>query len=288
MRQPSTSPRTRRAVLATLGTGLVALAGCAGVGGDGNGDSAGRYPTVERSVGESHDPQSGPTVTVRNPRLRTAVVIDQHTGPVGMATGRQFVVVDVESEGEAGPSLPHRFRALTDGTPADGTSAPLRPEFHPSDRGRPVGMPVAVTPADSAGVAWVRGLPKSAVWALSDEVVGSLGTAARFEVDEVSVADETDPEVTLTVRNAGDRDGTFYANVSGSRVQDGNAIVAVAVPAGESVTHRERPGINAPTGEETRVVVAWGVDEAALVVRPSSSDRKSSHARSDAVMRSGV
>jgi len=104
-----------------------------------------------RSIGEPHDPQSGPTVTVRNPRLRTAVVIDQHTSPVGMTAGSQFVV-DVESECDAGPGLSHRFGALTEGTPADGTSAPLRPAFHAAERGRPVGVPVAVDPADAAGV----------------------------------------------------------------------------------------------------------------------------------------
>jgi hypothetical protein len=266
MRQPSTPSRPRRAVLSTVGAGLVALAGCSGSG-TGTDDTE-RYPTVERSVGESHDPRSGPTVTVRNPRLRTAVVIDQHTSPVGMTAGRQFVVVDVESEGDAGPSLPTRFRALTDGTPADGGSAPLRAEFHPAERGRPVGVPVDRAAADSAGVAWVRGLPKSAVWTLPDEVVGSLGAGAQFAVEEASVSDETDPEVTLVVRNAGESDGTVYANVSGSRVEDGNSIVAVEVPAGETVTHRERPGIRAPAGEETRVVVAWGDGERAVVIRP--------------------
>jgi hypothetical protein len=263
---PQPRRRGRRAVLSALGCGLAGLAGC--LGGESDGSDAERYPTVERSLGESHDPRSGPTVTVRNPRLRTAVVIDQHTSPVGMTAGRQFVVVDVESEGDAGPSLPSRFRALTDGTPAEGGSAPLRADVHPAERGQPVGIPVAVDPADAAGVAWVRGLPKSAVWALPDDVVASLGTAARFEVESVSVSDETDPEVTLTVRNTGERDGPFYANVSGSRVQDGNEIVAVEVPAGESVTYSERPGIRAPAGEETRVVVAWGEGEAALVVRP--------------------
>lgn len=266
MSPPQSTRHGRRAVLSALGAGLTAFAGCLG-GGEGNGSTE-RYPTVEQSIGESHDPRSGPTVTVRNPRLRTAVVIDQHTSPVGMTAGRQFVVVDVESEGDAGPSLSARFRALTDGVPAEGRSAPLRPEFHTSERGRPVGVPVATERADSAGVAWVRGLPKSAVWTLPDEVVGSLDTAARFDVESVSVSDETDPAVTLTVRNAGDRDGTFYANVSGSQVEDGNAVVAVDVPAGETVTHRERPGIRAPAGKETRVVVAWGEDEAALVIRP--------------------
>ncbi|WP_299330799.1 hypothetical protein [Haloplanus sp.] len=117
-------------------------------------------------------------------------------------------------------------------------------------------------------MAWVRGLQRSAVWALPESVVGSLGTGARFEVETVSVSDETNPEVTLIVRNTGDRDGTFYANVSGSRVEDGNTVVAVEVPAGERVGHRGRPGIRAPAGEETRVVVAWGTGERAVVISP--------------------
>lgn len=268
-----------------MGSGMAALAGCAGFGGGtGAGSNGGagtgsngtddRYPLVERSIGESYDTRSGPSVTVRNPRLRKSVVVDQHTSPVQMAPDRQFVVVDVATEAstdsgrrEAG-SLGSRFRVLTDGTPARGRSAPLRPAFHPSETGRPVGVPVPIATADEAAVAWVRGLPKSVAWSLPDGVVTSLDTAPSFRVESVDVSDETDPQVTLTVTNTGDRDGTFYANVSGSRVQDGNAVVGFAVPASETVTHRDRPGITAPSGEETRVVVRWGVDQAALVIHP--------------------
>lgn len=210
-------------------------------------------------------------MTVRNPRPRKAVVVDQHTSPVQMAPDLQWVVVDVVTEGEPGANryLGGQFGALTDGRPAAGRSAPLRPEFHPPETGRPVGVPVAVGAAEEAAVAWIRGLPKSVVWPLPDEVAASLETAPSFDVETVDVSDETDPKVSLTVHNTGDRDGTFYANVSGSQVQDGNVVFGFEVPVGERVTHRERSGITAPAGEETRVVVDWGADEAALVISPA-------------------
>mgnify|MGYP000247656758 FL=1 len=272
---PSTTS-TRRSLLATLGTGAVALAGCVG-GADFSSDSSGDYPLVRQSMGETHDPDEGPTVTVRNPRLRTAVVIDQHTSPVGMTRGRQFVVVDVAVGGEAANAdgrdheanrVAARFGALLDGEPADGRSAPLRPSFHEAEAGRPVGVPVAVGAVDEAAVAGIRGLPKSVTWSLPADVTDALASAASFRVDGVTATDEPDPQLRFEVRNVGDRGGRFFANVSGSQVQDGNLIVGFDVPAGERVTHTARPGIRAPAGEETRVVVDWGADRAALVVSP--------------------
>jgi hypothetical protein len=251
---------------------MTALAGCSGLAE--SGASSSRYPTIRRSIGETYETASDVAVTVRNPRLRKAVVVDQHTSPVQMAADLQFVVVDVAVDGEVAPEtseirqFPNRFGTLLDGSPSRGSSAPLRSSFHPSVAGRPVGIPVPVASVQTAAVAWIRGLPKSVVWSLPDGVTASLDTAPSFRVETVEVSDETDPELTLTVHNVGGRDGRFYANVSGSQVQDGNVVVGFAVPAGEAVTHRERPGITAPGGEETRVVVDWGADEAALVVTP--------------------
>lgn len=259
---------TRRELLAmATGAGVAGLAGCAGgdQGGARKGDPSG-YPVRRLSIGETATTDGEGSVTVANPRLRKSVVIDQHTSPVGMAADRQWIVVDLASD--AAEADRPSFRALTDDEPVAGRSAPLRPSFHPVESGRPVGVPVPVAPADRGAVAWVRGLPESVLWTLPDAVVDGLASAPSFRVERVAVADERDPELTLTVRNEGDRDGTFHANVAGSQVKDGNAVVAVDVPAGRTVTHRERPGIEAPPGEETRVTVDWGTDERALVIRP--------------------
>lgn len=255
-------PTTRRGLLAAAGAGVAALAGCAG----GRSDPSG-YPVRRHSTGETATARDGAEVTVTNPRLRKSVVVDRHTGPVSMATDLQWVVVDLAASG-VDRGVGHRFRALTDGDPVEGGSAPLRPDFHPPASGRPVGVPVPVAPADRAAVAWVRGLPESVLWTLPDAVVSGLAAAPAFRVERVTVSDEPDPRVTLTVRNRGSRDGRFHANVAGSRVQDGNAVIGFDVPAGRTVTRRERPGIVAPRGEVTRVTVAWGTGERALVVRP--------------------
>jgi hypothetical protein len=65
--------------------------------------------------------------------------------------------------------------------------------------------------------------------------------------------------------------GCFYANVRGSQVEDGNRIMGFEIPSGEAVTHRERPGIVAPTGTETRVLLDWGIDHTALVISPAGN-----------------
>ncbi|MFB6303741.1 MAG: hypothetical protein ABEH47_01135 [Haloferacaceae archaeon] len=250
---------TRRGLLAAAAVGL---SGC--VGGSGGSDG---YPARRLSMGETTTTDEGVEVTVANPRLRKSVVVDQHTSPVNAAADRQWVVVDLTvAGGDVDPS--RSLRVLTDGDPAAGRSAPLRPEFHPPAAGRPVGAPVPVAPADGAAVAWVRGLPESVLWTLPDAVVSELDSAPAFRVERVAVSDETDPRLTMRVRNAGDRDGTLHANVAGSRVQDGNVVVSVDVPAGRSATYRGWPGIVAPRGEETRVTVDWGIDERALVIRP--------------------
>jgi hypothetical protein len=99
-----------------------------------------------------------------------------------------------------------------------------------------------------------------------DRIVERLGTGPQFSVEGVSVTAGDEPVLTLTVRNDGDRDGTLYVNVSGSKVQDGNEIVAVQVPHGETVTKRARPSILVPEDETTRVTVNWGSDEVVRTV----------------------
>lgn len=277
MRPPRENRRSRRAFLAALGSGTAAIAGCIGSDSEsraGSRQTTERYPVVRRSIGETYETDSGLSVTVRNPRLRKPVVIEQHTNPVLMAPDSQTMVVDVVTDGpiesvdrDARPRS-STFQALTDGTIAGDESAPLDEDFHPAETGRSTGVFVPVAPADEASVAWARRLPKSVVWSLPDDVVSGLDTAPSYTVDDVRVSDETNPQVTLTVSNTGGRDGTFYANVSGSQVQDDNDVIGFRVSAGETVTHSDRPGIDAPAGEETRVTLNWGLDEIALAINP--------------------
>lgn len=273
---PPRSSRSRRKFLSSLGGGIALLTGCIG-GNETSSKPNGPeqdFPVVTHSIGETFETQSGFSVTVKNPRLAKMVVVDQHTHPVQMAPNLQFILVDMKKESTNNTetarrtSLTPRFKALVDGHPADGSSAGLVEKYHPSKVGTTIGIPVSVSRGDAAAVAWVRGLPKSVTWTLPDSIVSSLASAASFQIKDVSVTDETNPKVTLTVRNSGNRDGTFYANVSGSQVQDGNKIMAFDVPTAKTVTHSERPGIRAPSGEETRVVIDWGIDQASLVITP--------------------
>jgi hypothetical protein len=71
------------------------------------------FPVVQRSTGETVETQSGLSVTVQNPRLAKAVVVNQHTSPVGMAPDSQFVVADVVADKPSDWSIDQAALAVT-------------------------------------------------------------------------------------------------------------------------------------------------------------------------------
>lgn len=255
---------SRRAVLALLASGV---GGCLG-----RSDSAKRTPTgspattersgdpddvayalVRRSVGESVSVLGG-DVTVENPRVRKAVVVDQHTSPVAMHRGTQFVVVDV-SHTLPDATLGPQFRAFLDGRPAAGRSTAIRS----GDRDElTVAAPAPAQTVDEVGIVWVRGLPDSVLWSLPSSIGDQLGREPIFTVHGVSRAAGDNVAVRFDVENTGDRDGTFHAVVRNTAAHDAYDVISFGVPVGERVTELTSPPVETDPSRTEPLVVEWG------------------------------
>lgn len=262
----------RRTLLAFVGTGL---AGCSGrppgaetgspqqptaattsTTSDRNGTD--HYALVRRVVGESVDVLGG-TVAVENPRVRKSVVVDQHTSPVAMHRGTQFVVVDV-SHSLDDPPRGSRFRAMLDGDPAAGTSVAVRTTDHD---GLTVAAPAPARAVDEAGIAWVRGLPDSVVWSLPASVGEHLGREPVFTVHDVSRVEGGDL-VRFDVENTGDRGGTFNAVVRNTDAHDAYDVVSFDVSAGDRRTESVAPAVDVDPDRRPSLVVEWGTGSTRL------------------------
>jgi hypothetical protein len=257
---------SRRAVLALLASGV---GGCLDRSDGGDGTQTGGPPTttersgdggddayalVRRSVGESVSAPGG-DVTVENPRVRKAVVVDQHTSPVAMHRGTQFVVVDVPHtlpDATLGP----QFRAFLDGRPAAGRSTAARA----SDRGElTVAAPAPAQTVDEVGVAWVRGLPDSVLWSLPSAIGDRLGREPVFTVHGVTRRTGDDVVVVqFDVENTGDRDGTLHAVVRNTAAHDAYDVVSFVVPVGQRVTETAEPSVETDPSRTEPLLVEWG------------------------------
>ncbi|WP_152041417.1 hypothetical protein [Salinigranum salinum] len=211
------------------------------------------YALIRRSVGESVEVVGG-TVTVENPRVRKSVVVDQHTSPVAMHRGVQFVVVDVPHS-LRDPDLASRFRVLRDGAPAAGRSAAVR-------TGAPerltVAAPAPSLSVDRLGLAWVRGLPDSIVWTLPASIGERLRHEPVFVVHDVARGTEADLTVTFDVENTGDRDGRFNAVVRNTAAADAFDVVSFDVSAGERLATTTTPAVETDPDRAPPLLVEWG------------------------------
>ena len=215
--------------------------------------SAEGYALRRRDVGESVEVTGG-TVTVERPRVRKSVVVDQHTSPVAMRRGAQFVVVDVPNTLRE-PDLGRRFRVLLDGRPAAGRSTPVR-------SGTPdqlaVAAPAPARSVDRLEIAWVRGLPDSVVWTLPASVGDRLAREPVFTVHDVTRLTGGELTVRFDVENTGDRDGRFNAVVRNTAAADAYDVVSFEVPGGERVGESTEPAVETDPGGSPPLLVEWG------------------------------
>ena len=264
----------RRTVLGLVASGAAVVAGCTGRSGGGESDngtagtgttdtpggtattrtrSAEGYALRRRDVGESVEVTGG-TVTVERPRVRKSVVVDQHTSPVAMRRGAQFVVVDVPNTLRE-PDLGRRFRVLLDGRPAAGRSTPVR-------SGTPdqlaVAAPAPARSVDRLEIAWVRGLPDSVVWTLPASVGDRLAREPVFTVHDVTRLTGGELTVRFDVENTGDRDGRFNAVVRNTAAADAYDVVSFEVPGGERVGESTEPAVETDPGGSPPLLVEWG------------------------------
>lgn len=277
----------RRTLLTALAAGSFSLAGClaASPGTTRPDDSTTTTSTTAgsttdvvterpppQSLGESFETHDGRSVTVHDAWVQRSVVrVGTHTD-VAVIPDRQFVVADVsvvrESEttdGSRSRRLDRQFQVSLDGTdyPRD-EHVRWVADCDRDPAGYLLGFPVPVEQFQHVAVAWQDGDAPRLSWPLDADVRERIARAPAFEVRGFEVPDAVEREeafeATLTVANVGDRDGDFLAELGSTDISD-TPELSVEVPAGETVTHRERvdPYILEGSSELT-LVLGWGSD----------------------------
>jgi hypothetical protein len=237
--------RTRRTVLAALGTALVP-GGCLATP---SADDADGVTTTNddvtttasspppRRVGMGESVTVGPTtVSVGNPTVRAAVAAP---GPAHLnlvAAEGQYVVADVTVDGgPADPPLDITLRSAV-----DDRTLPEGDPFPAEGSGR-FAFPFPAEAHDAAAVAWTTD-ERDVYWTLPDATLDALATKPQFSLTDLRVPRRDGQRVLeMTVRNDGERDAHFTARVSLAAFS-GGAFVDVPVPAGDSRTYTGRPG----------------------------------------------
>lgn len=228
------------------------------------------------ALGQSVTTADGWSVSVANARVQRSILAycrNPARRNVVATEDSQFVVVEVAVRGTDGELGPPPDGRLPLGVSVDGRR--VRPDddrgceeyFTGDGRGwspspARLGFRVPIGRARSAGIVWHRPDDGRVAWLLPDAVVETLASAPRFAVRSFEVPGEARRfgtiEVALDVENVGDRDGTFRADLEWTYPSFQHEI-AVDVPAGDTVTYRERL---APPDHDTRVtlVLDWGID----------------------------
>ena len=215
---------SRRALLRTIPL-CVAAAGCAGPSG-----GSGERP--ELPVGDRFETDDGRALRVADPVVHPSVVtveaVSHHRYErVTDAGDDQYLSVLVSTAGfEPGPGGWERSDEPIDlplTVEADGTRhdrvIPVGFDERP-DRDR-VAVRVPVADVPDARVVWERDGGPRPGWQLPDDLVDHLAASPRLEVGRFDVPDRVEAgetfEVTVEVRNPGDRAGRFLATLGAKR-----------------------------------------------------------------------
>ncbi|MFB6156381.1 MAG: hypothetical protein ABEJ34_00880 [Haloferacaceae archaeon] len=175
--------------------------------------------------------------------------------------GAQFVVADAVVDGDGAPDPAELNLSVRTDTLDRSDRYYVRAEDNEDDRRQRFGFPVPTDPAPSR--AWIVWRPEEGPtvrWPLGDDRVAALGAAPTFAVESFetpkTAVPDGDFEVTVTVRNEGDRDGTFLAEAGSAAISD-QPEVAVEVPVGETGTGTATVDAYFGDREEMAVVLRW-------------------------------
>lgn len=177
------------------------------------------------------------SITVKNPRVRKAVVIEGMAHTRVVASAGQFVVVDVLINGEQ-PDETNNLNlwSSVDGDQLSG-SGPLR-----SLIGEPAAYAFSFPAKHHETAAILHSDENSRTyWSLPATVRNTLAREPKFTVPELEVLNHNGQlKLNMTIANDGERDGTFKARVSQEGFS-GGSVVEFPVAAGESHTYTGRP-----------------------------------------------
>lgn len=229
---------------------------------------------VTLDPGEAYATDAGWSVAVENLAVRASVV--EH-GPTHWdprwTEGGQFVAADLVVRGDGGPDpadLPVACRTDT----VDGAGRVfVAADSNRDDRRQRVAFPVPASPEPTDGaVVWTPEAGPEVRWRLPDAVLAAVARPPAFELREFAVehapGDEVD--VTLTVANAGEGDGTFLAEVGAAAMSD-QGEVTVDVSAGETRTVTRRVYVETDAADETTVVLRWRGETLERTVGPAAT-----------------
>lgn len=271
---------TRRSVLRLGGLGLLsAVAGC--MASSDSEQSRQPSPTATKTPGTSRPPTSssrtlsmgetatstdGVSVTISAPKVRKIIFTPDvgsiaHSYPAGTSDS-QFLGVAVSTQATDITSL--QLAPVIDGSAYK--TEPYRHTFNPGKSGR-LSFQLPVVQAQRGAVVWRPSADEQYRWTLPDSVLTMIGSAPRFKVTQFAVPDSItrgNPfRATLTVRNAGNRDGRFLAVV----LTEGPSSVPLigeftsAVPVGETITRDlSGRGVDVERSSMT-AILDWGINE---------------------------
>lgn len=248
-------PVTRRRLIEAVGTTGIALlsAGCLADGETAATDTETQTDTPTATPSSETTATSGSrdrrvsvgqtvtvddtSITVKNPRVRKAVVIEGMVHTRVIAHEGQFVVVDVLIDGEQ----PDEVANLDLWSSVDGEQLPENDPL-PSLVGEPAAYPFSF-PAEHHEAAAIlhTGENSRTYWSLPGTVRDTLAREPKFTVSELAVLNHNGQlKLNMTVANEGERDGVFNTRVSLDGFS-GGSIVEFPVAAGESHTYTGRP-----------------------------------------------
>ena len=221
---------------------------------------------TDLAMGEPFTTDERMTVSVGSPTVRAMFVEfgEVHTD-VASVEGVQFLIVDV--------SIDRKRTSVSDlrlAVEVDGQRSPAGRRYYfvhaPERAGTQLAFPVPHEPdPGSVAVVWPRDGADDVRWTVDDDaVLGILGQAPVFSVESFEVPDSAQAgasyDVSYTVSNTGERDGTFLTEIGSELISD-HREYAVDVAAGETATNTVTLEPHVPDGtDEYDVVMNWGQD----------------------------
>lgn len=195
--------RRRQALHGILALGLP-LAGCTSrLDESGTDTAATTTQGTTQQVGETVSVDGLGELTVTGLTVQRSVSTDYLGVTVHEPPDGQVIVIELADRLSGSDEAP--FVPRLDGERVDSPTEIDILGYQPA-----AAVAVPVRDAERAAVVLTRG--SEPAWALPDEQVGRLGSAPEFALQSATFAHEPS-ELTLTVENSGDRDGTFRGGV---------------------------------------------------------------------------
>lgn len=222
--------------------------------------------TQQLSIGESATIGAGSATVFRVDAKRSIFVLDSsHHYDIVTEPNAQYLVTSMTTEGAVDG---HRdVRASTE-LILDDERYPISEYYFPlaSTGGFKVGYRVPLSIAPRSGrIVWnADGEPDPlAEWTLSGDALTRLNHPPSFDVVSFDVPDTAESfepfDVSITVENTGEGDGTFRAELGMASYSDLGAY-RLRAPVGERITDTDELQVSGVPGEQETIILDWGLD----------------------------